>query len=126
MLNRSSAPSRRAVLMMAASAAALATVGCSKPSNAAASSSSGPVLIERFDVSGKSLGTASLPKVVKTEAQWRAQLTPLAFEVTRQEGTERAYTGEYADNHEDGLYRCIGCDTALFASRTFTSSSSTT
>ncbi len=59
-----------------------------------------------------------LPMVVKTEAEWKLQLSPESFYVTRQEGTERAFSGKYADNHADGLYRCICCDTALFDSKT--------
>ena len=57
-------------------------------------------------------------KVVKTEAQWREELTPTSFEVTRKKGTERAFTGQYWDHHEPGIYRCICCGTALFASDT--------
>jgi methionine-R-sulfoxide reductase len=55
---------------------------------------------------------------VKSDEEWRAQLSPLSFEVTRHEGTERAFSGEYAANHASGLYRCICCETALFDSRT--------
>ncbi len=78
----------------------------------------GTVTIMRFADSGVSLGEETVPKVVKSEAEWRAQLSDLAFRVTRQEGTERAGTGEYVDNHDSGLYRCICCDTALYDSRT--------
>ena len=76
------------------------------------------VSIERFSAAGKSEGVVRLPMVVKTEAEWKKQLSPLSFYVTRQEGTERAFSGQYADNHADGLYRCICCDTALFDSST--------
>jgi peptide-methionine (R)-S-oxide reductase len=74
--------------------------------------------IEAFDAAGRSLGVTKVEKVVKTDAEWRAQLSALAFEVTRQEGTERAFTGPYWDAHDDGLFRCICCDTALFDSKT--------
>ncbi|MGD9543903.1 MAG: peptide-methionine (R)-S-oxide reductase MsrB [Methylocystis sp.] len=76
------------------------------------------VEIETFDANGGSLGRARVEKIVKTEAEWRAQLSPLAFDVTRKDGTERAFTGPYWDNHADGLYRCVCCDTALFDSNT--------
>jgi len=76
------------------------------------------VTIENFLPNGKSAGMERVPKVVKTDADWKAQLSPLAFRVTRQAGTEVPFTGEYAANHADGLYRCICCDTALYDSRT--------
>lgn len=55
-------------------------------------------------------------KISKTEAEWRAQLTPEQFEICRRKGTERAFTGEYHDCHEPGLYRCVCCGKALFDS----------
>jgi peptide-methionine (R)-S-oxide reductase len=76
------------------------------------------VSIEKFSASGKSEGLVSVPKVVKSEAEWRAQLSPLAYNVARQEGTEAPFSGEYAGNHADGLYRCVCCDTALYDSKT--------
>jgi peptide-methionine (R)-S-oxide reductase len=76
------------------------------------------VSIEEFSASGKSLGQVQVNKVIKTEAQWRAQLSPAAYYVARQAGTEYAFSGEYDHNKADGLYRCICCDTALYDSKT--------
>ncbi len=55
-------------------------------------------------------------KVVKSEDEWRAQLTPEQFAVCRKKGTERAFTGQYWDNHEPGIYKCVACGTPLFSS----------
>ncbi|TWG99279.1 peptide-methionine (R)-S-oxide reductase [Mesorhizobium sp. J18] len=57
-------------------------------------------------------------KVQKTDAEWREQLTPEQYHVTREHGTERAFTGPYWDNKEEGLYRCISCGRPLFDSDT--------
>jgi peptide-methionine (R)-S-oxide reductase len=57
-------------------------------------------------------------KVQKTDEEWRAQLSPEEFEVTRRGGTERAFTGRYWDEHRAGMYRCVGCGTQLFSSDT--------
>ena len=55
-------------------------------------------------------------KVVKSEAEWKKQLTPEQFEITRRRGTERAFTGRYWDHHEQGIYRCVCCGNPLFSS----------
>ncbi|MFC5412220.1 peptide-methionine (R)-S-oxide reductase MsrB [Larkinella bovis] len=56
-------------------------------------------------------------KVIKTDEEWRQQLTPEQYRVTRQKGTERAFTGEYCESHDPGVYQCVGCGTDLFESR---------
>jgi peptide-methionine (R)-S-oxide reductase len=55
-------------------------------------------------------------KVTKSDAEWRAQLDPMQYQVTRHAATERAFTGKYWDHHEHGIYRCVCCGTALFES----------
>ncbi|MBW2526179.1 MAG: peptide-methionine (R)-S-oxide reductase MsrB [Deltaproteobacteria bacterium] len=57
-------------------------------------------------------------KLVKSDAEWRAELSPEAYRVCRQKGTERAFTGKYHDCHEDGIYRCACCGQALYDART--------
>eukprot|EP01037_Dinobryon_pediforme_P023409 gene23409-24848_t len=56
------------------------------------------------------------PKVEKTDAQWRAQLDSMQYQVTRHAATERAFSGKYWDHHEAGIYTCVCGDTPLFAS----------
>ncbi|SDD51093.1 peptide-methionine (R)-S-oxide reductase [Massilia sp. PDC64] len=55
-------------------------------------------------------------KVTKTDAEWRAQLDPMEYQVTRHAATERAFTGKYWDHHEHGIYHCVCCGTPLFES----------
>jgi len=60
--------------------------------------------------------TMSTQKIEKTPEEWKKILNPLQYDVTRQHGTERAFTGEYVNNHRKGVYKCIGCGLDLFAS----------
>ena len=57
-------------------------------------------------------------RISKTEEVWRRELTPEQYRVTREHGTERAFTGEYWNTKDEGVYRCIGCGTPLFGSET--------
>ena len=76
----------------------------------------GDVTIVEFDDAGIRKGTVHVPKVVKSEDEWRKLLSPLAFHVARQGGTERPFSGAYWNLHDKGTLRCICCDTALFSS----------
>lgn len=76
------------------------------------------VEIVEFSNSGEPQGASCVHKVVKSDQEWRQQLSPEAFAVTRHDGTERAFTGAYWDLHEKGLFRCVCCGTALFSSDT--------
>ena len=57
-------------------------------------------------------------QVEKSDAEWRSQLTPEQYRICRQKGTEPAFTGQYHDCHDPGVYRCVGCGKVLFSSET--------
>jgi peptide-methionine (R)-S-oxide reductase len=78
----------------------------------------GPVTIVEFRDDGSRLVKTSVPRVRKTKDEWKKQLRPLSYDVTRRAGTEWAYSGALYDQHAAGLYRCIGCDNALFDAAT--------
>jgi peptide-methionine (R)-S-oxide reductase len=109
---------RRSFLMSLAGGAGayslLAATDQSRPAKA--------VRIAQFDANGNKTGVTEVEKIVKSDAEWKKQLSAggerMAFEVTRKEGTEPAGTGKYAFNHADGLYHCVCCNTVAFDSKT--------
>lgn len=74
----------------------------------------GNVLLEVFADTGRDLGARHLSRLVLSDAEWRQRLSPEAFEIMRRSGTERAFSGPHERPATRGLYRCMGCDTALF------------
>ena len=76
------------------------------------------VKIVEFSETGQRKGKIEVEKVSKSDAEWKKQLTPEQYQVARHAGTERAFSGQYWNNHEHGLYRCVCCDNALFSSDT--------
>lgn len=111
------APSRRAFLLSASAVAMGVSVLALHPARAAAPAGK-MVTIENFNAAGKDLGHASVAKVVKSEDAWQKMLSPISFDVTRHAGTERSFSGSLLNEHRNGLFRCICCDTALYDSKT--------
>ena len=102
-MQRSSTLSRRTFLMSLLAAPAFGE-------------DAGMVSIAEFTDTGKKVRVVSVPKLVKTDGEWRELLSPISYAVTRRADTERPYTGATWNEHGRGLYRCICCDTALFHS----------
>jgi len=78
----------------------------------------GEVTIVQFSDSGQPLQKVRVRKVVKSDDEWRKQLSPGEFDIARRADTEIAFSGKYWDLHDQGLYRCVCCDNALFSSAT--------
>jgi peptide-methionine (R)-S-oxide reductase len=74
----------------------------------------GNVLLEIFADDGRDLGSQRLPRVILSDAEWHRRLSPEAFEIMRRHGTERAFSGPHERPAARGIYRCMGCATALF------------
>ena len=110
---------RRAMLTMSVAGAGLMLRWASETAARATDRRDGVITlvsIAEFSDAGVRREVKELPKIVKTEGEWRRLLTPLAFEVARHESTERPFTGATWNTHDKGLYRCICCGTALFGS----------
>jgi peptide-methionine (R)-S-oxide reductase len=114
---------RRAFLLSGGMAAAVVAAWSlhSAPHPSTLTLKSGPaseIEIAEFSPAGVFTGNARVQKIVKSDAEWRQQLSANAFDISRSADTEMAYTGSYWNLHQQGLYRCICCDTALFSSQT--------
>jgi peptide-methionine (R)-S-oxide reductase len=116
---------RRGLIFGAATAAACSVLGgvervclSAFADNAEADDDPGPVNIVNFADDGARLGIYTLAKVRKNEAEWKKELTPLQYDVTRRAATEFAFSGALYDEHAPALYRCVGCGNALFDSKT--------
>ncbi|HXR38085.1 MAG TPA: peptide-methionine (R)-S-oxide reductase MsrB [Terracidiphilus sp.] len=113
---------RRAFILSAAGAVSALGFWGLRRSTIAAARPLGPdegpttVTIVQFSADGKKTGTVTVPRLIKTDAEWRRQLSQTAYWVTRRADTERPFTGELLNEHGRGLFRCIGCDLALFSS----------
>jgi len=93
--------------------------GSAGPAAAAQATGATDMLLECFaDDDGHDLGPCHVNKLVLTDAQWRAKLSPEAYDVLRRSGTELAYSGPHEKPNTKGIYRCAGCDTALFDAAT--------
>jgi len=124
---RSKQVTRRAFLASAVAAAAgigffsmrkVPPVEAGGSGTGAGSSTPKMITVVNFSDTGQNLGKETVPKVVKTDAEWRQQLSKGAYDITRRADTEMAYTGATWNEHGKGIFRCICCDLALFDSKT--------
>ena len=118
---QAAALSRRTFLSTCSLAVAGLAIGCSSRSEAAGSPGKvapGKVTIVEFSDAGKRLGSVKVERLIKTDAQWKQQLSPLSYQVARRGATERPGSGALLYEHRKGVFRCICCDTALYDSAT--------
>ena len=115
---------RRAFIISAAAAVSAAAFWGLRRSTIAAArplaADEGPksVTVVQFSPEGKQTGTVTVPRVIKTDDEWKRQLSEISYCVTRHADTERPFTGASWNEHNHGLFRCICCDLALFSSDT--------
>jgi peptide-methionine (R)-S-oxide reductase len=113
---------RRALFIAPFALAGIAGLAMRKTRDSDASASAGDsseeVTIVEFNDAGQKLGPALVKKVVRSSGEWHKRLDAEQFYVTRQQGTDVAFSGTYYQIHQDGLFRCICCDNAVFNSDT--------
>jgi peptide-methionine (R)-S-oxide reductase len=111
---------RRALLIAPFALAGIAVLairrGHESEDSASAGLSNEEVTIVEFNDRGQKLGPARVKKVVRSSGDWRKQLSVEQYYVTRQQGTDTAFSGTFFQMHQDGLFRCICCGTAVFSS----------
>lgn len=103
-----------ACLILALAACAPAASGAARSGSAIAPAGGKIPAIRVYSAAAR--GYVVVNRVIRTQAEWKKLLTPEAYHVTREKGTEVAFTGQYWDNHEKGVYRCVACGTDLFSS----------
>lgn len=118
--NKGNKVGRRAFVIAGAAAAAGIFLRLQQSSTFVEAKDTAPkeVKLVQFSDSGQRGEVVTVQTIVKTDAEWKQQLSREAFDVTRHAGTEYPYSGQYWNLHDKGLYRCICCDTALFSSET--------
>lgn len=113
---------RRALLIAPFALAGIAVLAMRKgrepDDNGSVGDSGEEVDLVLFDDAGRKTGAAHVKKVVRSSADWHKQLSSEQYYVTRQQGTDTAFSGTYYQMHQDGLFRCICCDNAVFSSDT--------
>lgn len=113
---------RRALLIAPFALTGIAVLAMRKSHGAdediALGDSNAEVTIVQFDDTGRKLGVAQVKKVVRSSGEWHKRLSAEQYFVTRQQGTDVAFSGSYYQIHQDGLFRCICCDTAVFSAAT--------
>jgi len=94
----------------------IALGGCAMAPSRAGAPRNGPVLVADLGPGGRLLPPALQPRIVRSDAEWRALLTEEQYRITRGKGTERAFCGLFHARKEPGLYLCVGCGLPLFSS----------
>jgi peptide-methionine (R)-S-oxide reductase len=122
--DNSTNPSRRTFIIGTAAAVGVAATWTMRRSSISTveangtTGTPGPITVVQFSDVGTPTGKVTIPRVIKSDAEWKHQLSSNSYDITRHADTEMAYSGVTWNNHDHGLYRCICYDNALFSSET--------